>query len=213
MYEERRMNRILFLSDQTQDDPESKIFVRRTNRCLIWFLAVPLFTFIIGLLLFLLFGTNCAPTPYTHSLSNIKQIATSTVIYTSDYDDVHPNATSMPSLRAMVYPYLKNRNLFLPIHQKSASPSFNFNVAGVENFAIPIGQIEPLQSFQSVVWYATVTSSNSYGVVMSSFDTGSRHVSTDKFLKYCQPQFLRKATLAPANYLNDQDPVNGDKNE
>ncbi|MFM9873783.1 MAG: hypothetical protein ACKVQS_10005 [Fimbriimonadaceae bacterium] len=201
------MTRILSSSDQNQDDLEANIFARRTNGCLIWSFATFCIAIIGGMLFVFLFATNCQPSTFSPSLSQIKQLATATIIYTSDYDDVHPHATSMPSVRAMVNPYFKNRRLFLPIPQYSTSPSFNFNTAGVWIYEQPLGQKELLQSFQSVVWYAPITSSNSYGVVMSSFDSSSRHVSTEKFLHYIQPQFPRKATLSPANYLADQDPL------
>jgi hypothetical protein len=203
------MTRILSFSDQYEADIEAKKFASRTNGCLFWSFATFCIANIGGMLFVFLFTTNCQPSPYSHSLSNIKQIATSTIIYTSDYDEVLPNATSMPSVRAMLAPYSKNPKLYKPIPKVSDAPIFNFNVAGVENSATPIGQKEPLQSVQSVVWYAAITSPKSYGVVMSSFDSSSRPVSTEKFLHYIQPQFTHKATLAPANYLANQDPLKG----
>ena len=73
--------------------------------------------------------------PKTGCLSNLKQISTAVAIYESDNDDLLPSdftfdgAASQTKFMDAVYPYMKNKGLFLcpqqqkDIKEKSATPS------------------------------------------------------------------------------------------
>jgi prepilin-type N-terminal cleavage/methylation domain-containing protein/prepilin-type processing-associated H-X9-DG protein len=97
----------------------------RQNRAftLIELLVVIAIIAILAAILFPVFAQAKAAAKKSSSLSNVKQIMTSTLIYSSDYDDegmpfiwypvTTPTGTVFPSYMEMLDPYAKNTDIFM----------------------------------------------------------------------------------------------------
>jgi|GEM_PF-2058461 len=200
------MTRILSFSDQTPADLEAEKSASRTNGCLGWLIGILLIA-IIAAILYPLFAQHQHTGPGTAALSNLRQLATATIIYTTDYDDRFPHATALPGIRASIMPYCKNINLFKPTHQSSA-PEFNFNYSGTTLDQIPIGNSDVLTREKTTIWYAISKIKDKPGAFHSRIDSSAKFSQYQPFFESFQYQFDRTdVTLAPADYLADQDPL------
>lgn len=146
-----------------------------------------------------------------HALSNVKQLATGTIIYQADYDDLYPPASGMPAVRVVLQPYLKNDNLFKPIENISTVPLFNFNLAGVDATLLPAYPDSKVQNIDEIaIWSSYLTGKNPEWIVAFA-DSGTKRIKLkdfDKVARAFQGQFDRKGVkLWPADYLQAQDPL------
>ena len=77
------------------------------------------------------------------ALSNIKQISTGMMIYGTDYDDITPYAQSTRTVEYVIYPYMKNFELWNTLNPNGSRFLFNMAVAGVNMAGIhdPVGTV------------------------------------------------------------------------
>lgn len=146
--------------------------------------------------------------------SNLKQLTVAILIYQSDYDDRIPHATSMPTFRAQIDPYVKNKSVYNGIKNYSQNPTLNFNVSGIsipENASVPLAATSaPLPPEQVLTLYTLITDPKSKDFCFAAYaDTHAKPLKQPQQLTYALSfQFDRiGVTLAPADYLADQDPL------
>lgn len=149
-----------------------------------------------------------------YSLHQIKEICNGLAIYVTDYDDRFPATSAMPGTRAVLHPYLKNRLLFEGSSTHYSEPTYNFSVAGVEA-SLPRYFGAKQQDVSKVgVWQAQVFK-NTPGTCISFADTHAKFFpveQSEKVIDAFDDQFDRLgATLMPANYLAEYDPLKGMK--
>ncbi|MBX3114749.1 MAG: type II secretion system protein [Fimbriimonadaceae bacterium] len=156
--------------------------------------------------------------PHDHSngkriraLINVKQIATGTIIYQADYDDLYPPASGMPAVRVVLEPYTKNHDLFKPVEDISTTPQFNFNLAGVDGALLPAYHGSKAQNVNEIaMWSSYLTGKNPEWIIAFA-DSGTKRIKLkdfDKVAQAFQGQFDRKGVkLWPADYLQPQDPL------
>lgn len=162
-------------------------------------------------------------TPYgiaksTQALSNAKQLTYATLIYATDFDGCFPHGTTMATIRAQIYSTVQNKTQFEGVKDYSSEPMFNFNLAGVETvqqsdeievkrFSESNAQHDPNEV---VLWYSYPTDPRARWTTCTPTLTCKKQKSDAPFdLELIfGPQFDRPGvTLAPANYLTDQDPL------
>jgi len=140
----------------------------------------------------------------SQALSNVKSTSYAIFIYSTDFDDRLPNATSMPTLRAQTKSYTGENG---DIHWKSdidfLANTFNFNLSGVK-----IASIAPIDSDQveHVLLYR-IPRGNAHRPMVARLDTSTKSMKIEQLLQSLQIQYNRTdITLAPADYLAEQDP-------
>jgi prepilin-type N-terminal cleavage/methylation domain-containing protein/prepilin-type processing-associated H-X9-DG protein len=111
--------------------------MRRTGFTLIELLVVIAIIAILAAILFPVFARARAKAQATNCLSNVKQLTLGITMYAGDYDDYLPPTLqgngSLPSWRAVIYPYVKNVQIF---QCPSVVPSYTFEgvPGGTGNF-------------------------------------------------------------------------------
>jgi hypothetical protein len=157
----------------------------------------------------------------TQMLSNLNQIGIATLLYREDNDSSFPHASSMPTFRAQISKYLKspsspaiNSTIFKGIKNEFTEPQFNFNLAGVKvnDYLLPLVPSKSINVDEAVLGFSFpfVSDVNCKAVVVYA-DTLARSIPNNKSFSYSDflgTQFSRpNITLAPADYLADQDPL------
>ncbi|MGV3617522.1 MAG: hypothetical protein ACO1SV_19525 [Fimbriimonas sp.] len=84
------------------------------------------------------------------SLSNAKQVAIALVMYTGDWDDVHPATNSTAGAIKLVTPYLKDAKIWRT-ENAGARLLFNTNLSGVSSVILPSPADVPLV-YESKSW-------------------------------------------------------------
>jgi hypothetical protein len=145
----------------------------------------------------------------TAQISNLKQISTGTMIYTTDFDDRYPHATAMPGHRASIFPYLKNAKILQPQKDITTEYTFNFNLAGADPESKPLGYPKAFDTSNITAYYSFITNKELKGEVIQAYmDTHVKTTTRAKLFTNFQYQFDRtNITLAPPEYLADQDPL------
>jgi len=145
--------------------------------------------------------------PKTPGVSNIKQIATSTAIYQADYDDLFPATSAMPGTRAVLMPYVKQKEMFEELPGSNARPLFNFNVAGILASLPPYPGANQAELTDVGVFYARSLEKPGY-FFMTRGDTSAKTIKAVDLQLALSYQFDRKgAKLFPPDYLADKDPL------
>jgi hypothetical protein len=150
---------------------------------------------------------------WSQNMTRIRQLATSLTIYSADFDERCPHATTMQSHRALISPYVSDIDAFKKV-ENSTTPQFNFNMAGVKLEDTPINPIRPVDRFdnQANPLYFAIQHRGAYPdlfIAYSDLSVIHREIS-DVFgpSMIFSPQYDRKGvTLAHADYLADQDPL------
>jgi len=65
------------------------------------------------------------------TISNAKQLALAMHLYATDWDDLMPYAQSSKTVRAVIYPYVKNESVFATRNPKGGELVFNLALGGV----------------------------------------------------------------------------------
>ncbi|MFM9874181.1 MAG: hypothetical protein ACKVQS_12035 [Fimbriimonadaceae bacterium] len=143
------------------------------------------------------------------AVSNLKQIRTATIIYTTDYDDRYPHATAMAGHRSSIYPYVKNIEILKPQPNINSEYLFNFNLAGANIESKPLGYPPTFDTSIVTAYYSFITNKKVKGEVIQAYmDTHVNITTRAKLFTNFQYQYDRKGvTLAPTDYLADQDPL------
>lgn len=166
--------------------------------------------FFILLLLPELLHLGHRPNPRLRVLVNLKQISTGTIIYLSDYDGYYPPASGMPAIRVAIEPYIKSNDLYKPVIDKSTTPQFNFNLAGVSE-TLPSYPGSARRALNEVAMWSSHTLGEKPGMIITFADSSARILEYDKFDKInaaFEGQFDRKGVkLWPADYLKSLDPL------
>lgn len=143
----------------------------------------------------------------TVARSKVQQVSTSTLIYTTDFDDVFPPVQSMASFRSVLWPYCKNVFDFLGPTDRAVG-EFNFALSGV---ALPSVKADfvPMYWIEGIDFDPKVLTGQVY---VSSVEGVVRH-----FTGYSERQFFRTAAhlqfpravkeLFPPSYMADHDPI------
>lgn len=128
-------------------------------------------------------------------MSHLRTWVNSTQIYAADNNDRLPNPSSNPSARAMVASYG-----YQDVAWSYREPSFNFNLSGVNLAAVES------KGTKSVYWYCIPTKAEiPYVLSGPNFSQISEPSSLAQLLSM---QYDREnVTLAPPDYLADQDPL------
>lgn len=72
------------------------------------------------------------------SLSRIKQLSTGMMIYLADSDDIYPYPQATKAWQFALYPYLKNKQIYLSTNPSKPGPfQFNMNLGGVFSADVP----------------------------------------------------------------------------
>lgn len=149
------------------------------------------------------------PSPRMQAFSNVKHIGTATRIYADDFDSVLPNATSMPTIRAQLAPYCKT-GVWNAVPETSTNPTFNFNVAGFnlsEGNQLGTNQ-SPSEVLTPVFYSLLIKPNNEYNVIRATLAGNTKKIPLEQLLDELSIQLERDPkSLAPANYLADQDPL------
>ncbi|MBX3114753.1 MAG: hypothetical protein KF836_09335 [Fimbriimonadaceae bacterium] len=170
------------------------------------------FAVILAFVLILVFPIQSEPSisSTTYALSNVKQIAITTLIYQSDYDERFLATSAMPCTRAVLMPYIKNSQFFDSRESRFGRPQFNFNVAGVTSALTPYPGTKQLEPTEVAVWSNHVYGQYK-GIVVSRADSSAKSYRPEKYaevLALFEGQFDRRGVvLMPADYLADQDPL------
>jgi hypothetical protein len=156
----------------------------------------------------------------TQMLSQLKQISSAIILYTEDNDKRFPHATSMPTLRAQLVDYTKSSHdkktrpdIFKGLPDHYTQPQFNFNLAGVKitGDQLPLLPSGTLPTEQATLAYSVPIEKSNIHAIAVYADCHARAVTKSKpftFADLLGPQFERTGvTLAPANYLANQDPL------
>lgn len=149
-------------------------------------------------------------------LNKLEVLQTSVLTYLADYDDRFPAATSMPSLRAVLAPYLSDNDYWRASHNHT-EPRFTFNLAGVTltEYDTPLGYPGYDHFPKPTILYIYDVERNQY-IACSLMDMPRRFFTDpdkplepkDDFFKSISYQFDRKgAKLCPLDYLADEDPL------
>ncbi len=196
----------------------------RSTTSTLLILAVILIALCIGCFIFNPFYYYSYAIPNkTRMLVQLKQIGSATNLYVEDNDNRLPHASSMPTYRAQVVVYTSNDgkqtpDIFREIPDLFTSPQFNFNLAGVklDGYDIPLipDGVMPTEKAALAFSIPLVNEINSSAIVVY-VNGGARSIRGNSSTTYSdifEPQFDRsKATLAPANYLADRDPLKKSK--
>lgn len=173
-----------------------------------------LFLFLGVIVIFVLFGilypvllSSRPVSNKTQQMANLKQLATATIIYSSDYDETFPASSSMATTRALLVPYSKSKSLYNPI-VGSTAPEFNFNVSGV-NSDYKLLSKDDVSPNQVALWHSTLHDPFAFTVAMCDSSVKSfKQEQQDQYFESLAYQFDRKGiALFPADYLADQDPL------
>jgi len=162
-----------------------------------------------GYALFLALSPS-SPKQKALAMANVKQIGTGLLIYAGYHDGHFPIATSSPGLRGALVPYVKEQNPFIPVKNYATTPTFNFNLAGASQKHLPIGEAENFDLDSVVSAYSVINkpSSPEQSVMASRLDSSAKTISMVVLMKSLEYQFDRTGvTLAPPDYLADQDPL------
>jgi hypothetical protein len=145
----------------------------------------------------------------TQMLSNLKQIGIATLLYREDNDSSYPHATAMPGHRASIFPYLKNAKILQPQKDITTEYTFNFNLAGAAAESKPLGYPKAFDTSNVTAYYSFITNKELKGEVIQAYmDTHVKTTTRAKLFTNFQYQFDRtNITLAPPEYLADQDPL------
>lgn len=163
---------------------------------------------VVGIILYPLFVYPRPNERKIQGLSSIKQLGTGTLIYVADYDEQFPIATQMPGLRATLFPYIKNAELFKEIPLKTGPKEFNFNFAAVNTAALPIGASTQPAVDETTIWYCISANKEKPGAFHSRIDSSVKFITLPTLFQTFQYQYPRKHdSLAPADYLADEDPL------
>ncbi|CAN5594714.1 hypothetical protein BH11ARM2_BH11ARM2_04980 [soil metagenome] len=73
----------------------------------------------------------------TASLSQVKQIATATAMYASDYDDLLPKTNSTAAVAKVTAPYLKNNGLWTTTNPAGGRILYNVSLSGLSMSSFP----------------------------------------------------------------------------
>ncbi len=65
----------------------------------------------------------------TRALSNVKELATASLMYSQDYDDLYPHVTSTKDAKVVLSPYVKDENVFKS-PREGAALNYNLNIGG-----------------------------------------------------------------------------------
>lgn len=167
---------------------------------------------VIGVLGALLFPIFAQPKLHDHNRTdrNYFHIAGAIQTYATDYDDIYPPATSEPTLRVLIYPYLRSDYYFLT-GKKTGPVHFNFNLAGVSVTAPPYPNQDTVDLDDVVLAYArNPQKRDEFFVAYGNWNNST--LTSSQLLKALKPQFDRKGViLMPADYLADQDPLKNKK--
>lgn len=87
----------------------------------------------------------------TQSLSNIKQMALGLLIYAADYDDLFPAAQSTKAVRFVIYPYVKNLDVFRSKNPIGSEFNFNTALSGVSQVDIP-DPVGTVLLYEPIAW-------------------------------------------------------------
>ncbi|MCH7905378.1 MAG: hypothetical protein IH944_12560 [Armatimonadetes bacterium] len=87
----------------------------------------------------------------TTALSNIRQVSTAMMIYATDYDDITPYAQSTRTVEYLIYPYMKNFELWNTLNPNGSRFLFNMAVAGVNIAGIP-DPVGTVMFYESHLW-------------------------------------------------------------
>jgi hypothetical protein len=128
-------------------------------------------------------------------MSHLRIWVNSTQIYAADNNDRLPNPSSFSSARAMVASYG-----YRDVAWSYRDPCFNLNLSGVA-----LATIES-KGTEGVYWYCIPTKAE-FPYILSS-PNSSRQSDPSSLAQLLSIQYDRKGvTLAPAEYLADQDPL------
>ncbi|MFM9874179.1 MAG: hypothetical protein ACKVQS_12025 [Fimbriimonadaceae bacterium] len=157
----------------------------------------------------------------TQMFSQLKQLGIATSLYLEDFDKQFPHATSMPTFRAQIIEYTKyspddnsRPEIFKAMPGHYTEPQFNFNLAGVKapNEQLPLLPSGKLAFEQTILAFsAPIDKESNVRVIVVHANTSTRAFMKNNpitFTDLLGPQFNRKGvTLAPADYLANQDPL------
>ncbi|MHB8636875.1 MAG: hypothetical protein ACYC96_10435 [Fimbriimonadaceae bacterium] len=85
------------------------------------------------------------------AVANIKQIAVAALMYSTDNDDLLPNAHSAGQAKAAIMPYIKNLSVFISQNPNRGQILYNVNLAGVSTDKGTRPLLTPL-FYDSVAW-------------------------------------------------------------
>lgn len=145
----------------------------------------------------------------TTARNNLKQVSTSLLIYSSCHDDVYPAAQSMPTFRAVLMPYLRNREFLLSRDHKQPFGTYNFSLSGV--FKSIIGQPESVPTLLATSAQCYSDLNHRSFLIVANVD-GSvafhKYEEWDDITECFHLQFPRAAkAFFPPDYLADKDPI------
>lgn len=165
----------------------------------------------VGVVMYLVFFPvripNRGPSFKSSMFSNLKQVGTGLIIYQADYDERMPICSTMPGLRASLRPYIKSAERFKG-NEEFGQPEFNFAVAGVN-----VGKLKLLSGAtppgpEEIPVLFSLGKKPELGVIVGYADAAAKQVKAFDPADLVKYQFDRGgATLAPPNYLADQDPL------
>jgi len=92
------------------------------------------------------------------TVSNLKQVALGTIMYTSDYDDVYPWAQSTKAVKYVTAPYLKNDAIWATFNPNGGEILFNMALGGASCTSLE-------NPAQTVLFYESKTWPNGTRVV------------------------------------------------
>lgn len=131
----------------------------------------------------------------TATLSNAKQLALGMLLYESDYDDIAPYAQSTATVKYVIDPYLKNREVWKSLNPNGGEFLFNTSLGGVNTSEIPHPADTPL-FFERNAWPD--------GSRVVAFADGHAKVLTPDEWKKLQPtlklKLKKSAKPLPADY-------------
>lgn len=87
----------------------------------------------------------------TMGLNNAKQLALGMIMYITDYDDVYPKVNSTGEVQKLIWPYLKNDEVFKTNNSRGSTFRFNMRLSGKSMDSIEIPSETPL-FFESNSW-------------------------------------------------------------
>ncbi|MBS1705724.1 MAG: hypothetical protein JST40_07600 [Armatimonadetes bacterium] len=138
----------------------------------------------------------------TATLSNMKQVCLATIMYAGDNDDLYPGVQSTASARAVLLPYVKNKEVFQS--QNPAKSEFRFNCA----LASVNAEIIEYPA-ETILWYETTPWEDGSRIIGYT-DGHAKSVGSSEW-EDLEPTlrntYPRSAGLLPMDYMLDSDPL------
>lgn len=110
----------------------------------------------------------------TQSINNLKQIALGTILYSTDYDDVLPSATSSGQAQELIMPYIKSRSTFQPPYGDKTVYLFNVRLSGKTLTSIE----EPAET---PMWYESRPNGDPPGRAVARTDGSVKRLTEPEF--------------------------------